>query len=190
MGRDKAAIELGGQPLLVRVAAAAANVCDELVIAGGRRQPVVIRGLAPTWVEDPAGPPGPLAGLEAGLRAASNTACVVVACDMPFLNERLLGHLLEALPGTDAVVPLAGGIPQPLHAIYSRESLATVRALRRLGASSLRELLSRIRVRYVPSERCRDFDPEGLSWFNMNTPDELTFVSDQLRRRRRHVAAA
>jgi molybdopterin-guanine dinucleotide biosynthesis protein A len=183
MGRDKATLELGGQPLLLRVAETISDLCEELIIAAADRRPRELPGLDATWVADPPGAAGPLAGLAAGLAAASHPTAIAVACDMPFLNESLLAHLLDSVQGCDAAVPLAGGAAQPLHAAYSRSSLSTVEALLRLGAPSMRDLLSRLSVKYVSESRCREFDPEGLSWFNLNTPADLGLARRQWARR-------
>jgi molybdopterin-guanine dinucleotide biosynthesis protein A len=173
MGCDKAKIEFGGRRVIDRVIDAVKPVCDELVIAGkGKSLP--FPGVHEViWVEDEPGTDGPLAGLASGLRAASGQSCVLVACDMPFLSSDLLRHLLEALrDGDDAVMPVAGGSSQPLHAVYSRTCLPTVEVLLRLGATSMRDLQPRLRVRYLDESSCLSVDPSGLSWFNMNDADD------------------
>lgn len=143
-----------------------------------------------TWVSDPPGAAGPLAGLAAGLAAASHPRAIVVACDMPFLNERLLAHLLDSVQDCDAAVLLAGGVPQPLHAAYSRDCLPTVESLLRLGARSMRDLLPRLRVKYVSERRCRELDPQGLSCFNLNTAEDLRLARQHWAYRPARVAAA
>jgi molybdopterin-guanine dinucleotide biosynthesis protein A len=190
MGRDKATLELGGQPLLNRVAEPVSRLCEELIIAARYRPSQHPPGPAATWVTDPPGTAGPLAGVAAGLAAASQPTALVVACDMPFLNESLLAHLLELVQGCDAAVPLVGGVPQPLHAAYSRECLPTVESLLRLGARSMGELLSCLRVKYLGEGRCREFDPQGLSWFNMNTADDLRVARHHWAYRQQRVVAA
>jgi molybdopterin-guanine dinucleotide biosynthesis protein A len=109
---------------------------------------------------------------------------------MPFLNDRLLRDLLSSAVDCDAAVPLAGGRAQPLHAAYSRDCLPTVRALLRLGANSMHDLLSRLRVKYIPEAHCLALDPDGLSSFNMNTADDYRFADSQWGRRQGSVAAA
>jgi molybdopterin-guanine dinucleotide biosynthesis protein A len=131
-----------------------------------------------------------MAGLAAGLAAASHANALVVACDMPFLSTRLLTRLLELVEGCDAAVPLTGAGAEPLHAAYSRECLPTVEALLRLGASSLRDLLPRLRVKYIDEEQCLKLDPDGMSWFNMNNTDDLLFAKHHLGARHPRVAAA
>jgi molybdopterin-guanine dinucleotide biosynthesis protein A len=190
MGQDKSVIELGGRTLLQRAAESVSSVCNELVIAAADRPVQHLPNLSPIWVPDAPGATGPLAGLAAGLSAASYPVAVVVACDMPFLNDRLLWHLLNSLADCDAVVPMAEGRAQPLHAAYSRDCLPTVRALLRLGAKSMHDLLSRLRVKYITESRCLELDPDGLSSFNMNTIDDFRFASYHWAHRQDRVAAA
>jgi molybdopterin-guanine dinucleotide biosynthesis protein A len=190
MGRDKGSLPIDGRASLQRVAEAVSGVCAELVIASGPNPRLSLPGLRPIWVPDPPGTSGPLAGIVAGLQAASNQAVLVVACDMPLLRPEVLVDLLDLAHDCDAVIPRLAGTPQPLHAAYSRDCLSTARALLSLGARSLGELLARLRVRYVDDRHYRGLDPEGLSWFNMNTPDDYRFVlTSWLQRSARHVAA-
>jgi molybdopterin-guanine dinucleotide biosynthesis protein A len=180
MGSEKAALEVGGMSTLERVLRAVRGICEEVVIAGGSPPGGALGGAR--HVEDEPDTAGPLAGLAAGLRAARYDSCLLVACDMPFLNPALLRSLLEAHAGCDAVVPVIDGRAQPLHAVYSRDCLPTVESLLRLGAPSARDLLPRLSVRYLGEEPCRALDPTGLSAFNMNDPSDLELARRQAAR--------
>lgn len=173
MGEDKANLELSEQTLLSRVVQKLSLICPEVIIAGGEQS--LTDGFGPDvrWVADPSGSVGPLAGITAGLRAARHDACLIVACDMPFLNPALLSHLIDRLGTFDAVVPISHGVSQYLHAAYSRSAAPAAQALLRLEARSVRELLVRLQVLYLSEEHCARFDPDGLSCFNMNTPADL-----------------
>jgi len=178
MGRDKALLALGGRCLLQRAADEVSAVSDEVIIAArGRRLNVSGRNLR--WVPDFPGAEGPLAGFGSGLAAASHDTAFLVACDMPFISGALLRKLADSLGECDAIVPLCDGVPQPLHAVYHRRSLPTVQSLLRLGERSFRALLPRLQVKYVPEERCLETDPSGLSWFNLNRPEEYS-VAQQI----------
>jgi molybdopterin-guanine dinucleotide biosynthesis protein A len=189
MGRDKATLQLGDGTSLQHAVAALGTISSELIIAAGNR-PVQNLDYDALWVPDPPGAVGPLAGLAAGLSAASHPVSIVVACDMPFLSPRLLRYLLNSADDCDAVVPMARGRAQPLHAVYSRNCLPTIRSLLRTGAPSMRDLLSRLRVKVVGESRCRELDPEDLSAFNMNTVDDFRIASSHWDRRQGRVAAA
>jgi molybdopterin-guanine dinucleotide biosynthesis protein A len=178
MGRDKSRLTISGQTLLESAMAALKPACSEIIIAGGWQRPEDWPGIEAAWVPDPPGFAGPLAGLAAGLAAAPRDECLVIACDMPFVSTGLLGEMVHRLPPCDAVMPFVGGCPQPLHAAYSASRcLPTVRSLLRLGARSMRDLLPRVCVAYFGDQRCRELDPDGLSWFNMNTPEDLRFAA-------------
>ena len=173
MGKDKASLELSEQTLLSRVVETVSLVCPEVIIAGGEQS--LTDGLGPDvrWVSDPPGSAGPLAGVTAGLQVARHDACLIVACDMPFLNPALLSHLVDRLGTYDAVVPISQGVSQYLHAAYSRSAAATAQALLRLDARSMHEVIVRLQVLYLSEEHCSRIDPAGLSCFNMNTPADL-----------------
>lgn len=190
LGHDKAAGEFGGVSLLERTAGVMSTVCDEVIIAGRWRASRDWPAIAGTWVPDPDGAAGPLAGLRSGLAAARNDGCLAVACDMPFLSGPLLGYLLGLLGESDAVVPVIHGRAQPLHAAYSTSSLPTIDSLLRLGARSLHDLLSRLRVTYIGEQQCAEFDPAGLSTFNVNSPEDMAFAREEWARRTGDIAAA
>jgi molybdopterin-guanine dinucleotide biosynthesis protein A len=97
----------------------------------------------------------------------------VVACDMPFLNPKLLMYLSCLREGFDAVVPVLEGRFQPTHALYSRTCLPHIQ--RRLETNDLRisGFFENVRVKYVPEEDLGQLDPQFLSFFNLNTPTDL-----------------
>lgn len=188
MGQDKAFLELGGQRLIDRVADTLMRVCDDLVVVANDLD----RYNSPRWrvVPDAFPDTGSLGGLYTGLTAARHRYVVAVACDMPFLNIKVLRYLGRAALGWDAAVPRLSTphiIPhantaerptakdvnlQPLHAVYHRRVAHAIR--RQIAAGDLRMIgfFPQVRVRYVDSHELQSLDPLGLSSFNANTPDE------------------
>ena len=63
---------------------------------------------------------GPLGGIHAGLKFSDTHYNFVIACDMPFLNNKLIAHQKSARFGFDAIVPEHTGYFEPLCAIYSK----------------------------------------------------------------------
>jgi molybdopterin-guanine dinucleotide biosynthesis protein A len=173
IGVSKARLMIGGISMLERVARAVGAVCDETIVAGGQESAEVWPQLGAEWVDDPPDIAGPVAGLIAGLRVARNDICLVVACDMPFLNPELLAHLLESSVGHDAAVPRINSRAQSLHAAFSRNCLRRLEALVVSGSPSMQSILERLDVHWVDETTCRSIDPMGLSSFNVNTPDDL-----------------
>jgi molybdopterin-guanine dinucleotide biosynthesis protein A len=116
---------------------------------------------------------GPMGGLHAGLMAIEAPFALAVACDMPFLNPRLLRYMVGLPQDYEALVPIIRGRWQPLHAIYAKACLAAVEELLARGLLALTDLLSQVRVRALPFAAARRFDPQGLSFLNLNEPHDL-----------------
>jgi molybdopterin-guanine dinucleotide biosynthesis protein A len=170
MGRDKSHLILGGETLVARAARTLGALSDDVVVVADTLEP---RGnLAARLTSDVIAGGGALSGIHAGLVAARHEFALVVACDMPFLNLALLRHIASLAPGHDAVVPHWQGEFEPLHAVYSRQCVAVVEAILRRGGRRVIDIYAAIRVRYLEPEEITRFDPEGLSFFNINSPED------------------
>jgi molybdopterin-guanine dinucleotide biosynthesis protein A len=116
---------------------------------------------------------GPLGGIYTGLKASDSFFNLVVACDMPFLNQALLQHMIQISAGFDLIVPRLGEMVEPLHAVYSKGCLAPIESLLKQANLSPRQLFALVKVRYVDAEEISRFDPEHLSFFNINSRADL-----------------
>lgn len=116
---------------------------------------------------------GPLGGIHAGLIASSYDQNLVIASDMPFLNQALLKHMIGLSAEFDLVIPRLGNFVEPLHAIYGRRCLAPIEVLIKQDNLSILQLLPLVRTRYIEAEDIRRFDPHRLSFFNVNTKSDL-----------------
>ncbi|MFW6195229.1 MAG: molybdenum cofactor guanylyltransferase [Chloroflexota bacterium] len=186
LGTPKPLVMLGGQMVIARIATVLRRVCDELVMAVAQGQsddtPDAALALGMHVVQDRYPDAGPLAGLEAGLRAVPEGLAFVTAADHPFPSVPLIRAMAqEALDGGhDAVVPEHEGRLQPMHALYSPavwRPLVTG-ALDR-GETSLYRLLGAALefgspvVRVLPEEEVRRHDPALHSMMDIDTPDRL-----------------
>jgi len=116
---------------------------------------------------------GPLGGIYTGLSASDSLYNLVVACDMPFLNQALLRYIIKVSANFDLVVPRLGNLVELLHAVYSKSCLAPIEYLLEKGNLNISQLFSLVRVRYVEAEEINRFDPKHLSFFNINTEADL-----------------
>jgi len=144
-----------------------------IVIASGRRYPQLVGYPRLRIAGDIYPGKGPLGGIYSGLKASDSFYNLVVACDMPFLNRDLLLYMVEAAIGFDLVVPRLGNLIEPLHAVYTKDCLAPIERLLEKDSLSVRGLFPMVRVRYVEAEEIERFDPEHLSFFNVNTGADL-----------------
>lgn len=182
LGQDKPLLQFGDRTLLEIVVSRIETVCEEVIVAAGGRGAEQWPGLNARFVlDDPPGR-GPLAGLQAGLRASSFDSALLVAADMPFLNTELLAFMKGCPRNYEALAPNVRGRLQPLHAIYARGCLRQVESLLAEGNGSMNDLLSRLNVEVLPEEALARYDPEGLSCFNINRAEDLERAEELMRR--------
>ena len=179
MGRQKLTLEVGGVPLVVRVRDALAPSCREIILVGDGPNDVLPGARKVHDARE--GRAGPLAGLEAGLGAASSPAVFAAAGDMPFVPRELVGFLLDRLRsrGLRAVVPRYGGRVHPLCAAYDRGVLPDVTRLLDAGTRAAWKLLEELGedAEYVEEELARFGDPE-VFLTNVNSPEDLARARD------------
>ncbi len=167
MGRDKATLSAAGQTLTDRIIERLSPVVDEVIVAAGARdlEPGVGRS-----VQDRFAGAGPLAGIHAGLRAATFDHAWVVACDYPDVDPRIGLQLRRVVTGFDAAVPLIAGRAQGVCAVYSVGQASLIERLIAAGQRSVAALLESCRVRYLDEAELREVDPGLASFRNLNSP--------------------
>jgi molybdopterin-guanine dinucleotide biosynthesis protein A len=112
---------------------------------------------------------GPLGGIHSGLIASSSPRAIVVGCDTPFLSISLLEYMTQTSPKFDVVVPRIRERVEPLCAVYSKNCIAPIRELLKQNELKIIELFPMVRVRYIEEDEIDSFDPEHLSFFNINS---------------------
>jgi molybdopterin-guanine dinucleotide biosynthesis protein A len=174
MGRDKALLEVDGRPL-------AGTVASTLRAAGGA--PVLAVGgdaerLAALGIEvlpDLHPGMGPLGGLLTALAGARTEVVVVLACDLPGVDEHSVRSVVRALvadPGLAAAWPVeegpAGGVVEHvLHGAWRAPAAVEVlRAAFDAGERSVRRAAAGLATREV-----RGIEPATLR--NANRPEDL-----------------
>jgi molybdenum cofactor guanylyltransferase len=120
---------------------------------------------------------GPLAGMASGLALATTPYLLVVPCDAPLVCKNLGARLFDALisAGTTAAVAHDGARLQPVFALLSTSLGGTVDRYLNEGGRKVDAFYSAISATTV------DFSDVAESFFNVNTPDDLAAISDELR---------
>ena len=175
LGHDKVLETVGNRSLLEQVVSCVESLCSEVIIvtADERSFPKFSGYPKLKIVTDILPGRGSLGGIYTGLAKSDSFYNLVVACDMPFLNQPLLRYMFNIATDFDFVVPRVNNLLEPLHAIYSQNCLAPAEYILKQGRRVIVELLSMVRVRYVETEEIDRIDPEHLSFFNVNTEDDL-----------------
>ena len=173
MGRDKAFVELGGKPLIERVIERSAEL--------GQAETILITNSAADYAHlglpmhgDIFPDKGSLGGIYTALTRASQSAVLVLACDMPFINPDLLRFMIAQLDeDTDIVAPRVDGYPQGLHAIYRKTCLEPIREKLEADRLKIIGFYDRMKVCYLDEADYAPFDADGRAFMNLNTPAEL-----------------
>jgi molybdopterin-guanine dinucleotide biosynthesis protein A/molybdopterin converting factor small subunit len=154
---------------------------DIVVVAAPEQE---LPQLPATLVRDEVPFQGPVGGIYYGLTAAGGEYCFVTSCDVAFLNISLISNLLSQISDYDVVVPYWENRFQPLHAVYRRSVLPLLKEQLERGELRPIFLYDKVRTYKVGEEEIRRFDPEGLSFLNMNTPEDYQSALKRWRKAR------
>jgi molybdopterin-guanine dinucleotide biosynthesis protein A len=171
MGRDKARLELGGEPMVIRaVHLAEPHVASVAVVAPGDRYAAMEMPVLPDrWPGA-----GPLGGIATALSTTSADWNLILGCDLPYLTSDWLAWLIPCAMNSpaQAVVPESRRGLEPLAALYHRACAAALTAAVERGVRRVTEALSEILVERVRAAEWQGLDPSGRLFDNMNTPED------------------
>lgn len=179
LGRDKALYPYRGRPLLARHIEVLTPLFERVVVVARDPSPYVSFGVE--IAVDVLPVRSALSGIHAVLSAARTDYVFVAACDLPFLNPRLVEWLVSAREGWDAVVPESDAGLEPLHAVYARACRAAIEAAVARGEWKATAFLSGVRVQ-VRRVRDAEWAVDGRSpFFNLNTPADAAEIEGPCR---------
>jgi molybdopterin-guanine dinucleotide biosynthesis protein A len=179
LGLPKALVRLGGLTLLERSRAVLGAVCDEVVVVA----PAALELPVPDAerVADPEGSQGPLGGLVAGLGSRPFRRAIVLGVDFPLMRPGLLAALADLLGHHAAVLPLAGGMPQPLAGAYAPGAAVRLAGCLAAGERAVMPAVAQLRPRVVRDDVLAGLDG-GLDCFlNVNVSADLERAERRLR---------
>ena len=173
LGCNKALEQFGDRPLIQRVIDTIKHLDDDIVVvAASKGQLPQLDDRIRTAI-DRYPISGALVGIFTGLKSARSQHCLTVACDMPFLKADLLRYMISVSEGYDAVIPRMENMIEPLHAVYSTDCIEPIQLQIDSGNLKISDLLSKIRVRYIDREEIERYDPQHLSFMNVNSENDL-----------------
>jgi molybdenum cofactor guanylyltransferase len=168
MGQNKALMMIDGVRVIDRIANELEKITDELLIVTNTFQTYEYLNIP--MVEDEQKGKGPIAGIQAGLKASRSEKNLIVACDMPFISSRLGGFLLEELKDYQAVIPKLEGRTHPLFGAYRKDALQAVSQSLERNELRIMSLLQKLQVRYISEDilRREGIHVKETAVFNMN----------------------
>ena len=170
-GRNKALVELDGISLIERVITVLKGLFENIVLI--TNSPDVYARFHLPMEQDIIKGLGPLGGIYTALQTISTEYGFFVPCDMPFLNSRLITHMISQRDEHDVVTPKIGWKIETLYTLYRKTCLPEVERLIRNDQYQIIRFFDRVSVRYVDENEVRRFDPSLRSFFNVNRPEDL-----------------
>ncbi len=181
LGRNKALQVLDGKSLIQHVVDRLSVLSAEIIMVTGEGESIPCSSsVMVRTVPDACVGRGPLAGLYSGLAASRSNSALAVGCDMPFLSVDLLAHMYRISSAFDAVVPRVEDKVEPLCAFYSMNCIPAIRELLKRDQLKINRLFSMVNVRYVGETEIDTFDPEHLTFFNINSRADLAKAHELL----------
>ncbi len=199
LGTPKPMIQLGGKLVLARVADILQHLCDELVFVARDGQedhaPDTAIALRMHVVTDTEPYEGPLAAIHAGLTATVTPLAFVTGADHPFLSRSLIEAMIAAAfssgEGPESVLARVAGRLHPLHAVLVvADWLEAVEEALTQGERSPSRLMEAAAVSNGPSvavmteDEVQRYDPRLMSFFDIDTPEQLSIARRLLDPRR------
>lgn len=183
-GRNKAFIRIGGRRILDRLLEVYGRLFDQIVLV--TNDPAAYMDVDALIVSDHYEVRSSLNGLHAGLFAAAHDYAFFAACDTPFIKGALIRHLVDRIePKADLIVPATAAGYEPMCAVYKKSCLPAMAWQLEHGLLKILGLFRKLRVKTIPEASLRAVDPELISFFNINTPEDLlrakALYEDQLR---------
>lgn len=174
MGEDKALKPFLGRPLIQRVVDRLSLIADEIIVTTNRLDDYSFLNLR--LFSDLIPDRGALGGLHTAIASAAHPVVAVVACDMPFASAGLIEGMTRLLVQNEADVVIAqseGGY-EPFHAVYRRATcLPAIESAIDADQWKVIAWFPQVKVCVLTSEEIKLFDPNGLAFWNVNTPEEF-----------------
>ncbi|OIO38879.1 MAG: hypothetical protein AUJ75_02150 [Candidatus Omnitrophica bacterium CG1_02_49_10] len=118
-------------------------------------------------------PHSSLRGIYSAVELSDSEYTFVFACDMPFVNEKLIKYMISRYKGYDAVIPRSGERHfEPLHAIYAKRCTGHLKRQIGKGELEIKAAFKGLNICGIAPDEIRQFDPDMLSFFNINTKDD------------------
>lgn len=174
MGEDKALKPFSGKPLITRVIERLAPIADELIVTTNR--PADYEFLNARLTPDLKPGRGALGGLYTAIASASHPFVAIAACDMPFASKNFFegAHRLIVREEADVVIAKTDEGYEPFHALYRRETcLHAIEAAIDEDKWKVIAFFPQVKVRTLSPDELKAFDPSGLCFWNVNTPEEF-----------------
>ncbi len=179
-GTEKALLRVGGIRLLDRIYDIYTELFEEIILVTNSPQKFLEWDLL--MVPDLFPIRSSLTGIHAGLFFMTNPFAFISACDTPFLKKEVVETVIEKIePETDIVMPETSAGFEPLCAAYSKRCLQPAQQHLEQEKLKVVKAFRKSRIKTISEKVLRKKDPDLLSFFNINAPDDLKRAEEMIK---------
>ena len=180
-GTEKALLRVGGIRVLDRLYGIYRELFDEIILVTNNPQKflewdlLIVPDLFPIRSS--------LTGIHSGLFFMTHPFAFISACDTPFLKKEVIETVIEKIePKIDIIMPETSAGLEPLCAAYSKRCLEPARQHLEQEKLKITKAFRKSRVKTISEKVLRQKDPDLLSFFNINTPDDLKRAEEMIQK--------
>ena len=189
MGRNKAFLTVGDNVIIEATISLFDTLFDEVLLVTNSTEEYQHLSQKIKIITDIYPRVGSLNGILTGITYSSSYYSFIAACDMPFLNRNLISYLIkgtrytESIGDYDVILPVSPKGDEPLHALYSKACCNPIEDLIKKGEVRIGALFSQVKVKRIGPAELKPLDPKFLSFFNINTPEDLRLAEELIKKR-------
>ena len=186
-GQNKAFIQVGQKRILDRLYVVFSDLFDDIILV--TNHPLQFLDWDLTIVTDLFSTRSSLTGIHAGLFYTKNPFAFFSACDTPFLKKELVITLIEQIENnTDIIMPQTAAGFEPLCSIYSKRCLKQAEQHLKENKLKIQRVFRGHRIKYIRESVLLQKDPDLISFFNINTPQDLIRAEEMIAMNKEHRA--
>jgi molybdopterin-guanine dinucleotide biosynthesis protein A len=171
-GTEKAFLRMGQTRIIDRIFSIFETLFEEIVFV--TNNPAHYLEWNANIVTDVYAVRSALTGIHTGLFYCTYSHAFFSACDTPFLDKDVVEYVISSVhPKIDVVLPETSAGLEPLCAVYSKNLCGTMEKQLEAGNLRIQDAIRKHRVRKLKETELRNRDPDLLSFFNINTPEDL-----------------
>jgi len=179
-GTEKALLRVGGIRLLDRIYDIYTELFEEIILVTNSPQKFLEWDLL--MVPDLFPIRSSLTGIHAGLFFMTNPFVFISACDTPFLKKEVVETVIGKIePEIDIVMPETSAGFEPLCAAYSKRCLQPAQQHLEQEKLKVVKAFRKSRIKTISEKVLRKKDPDLLSFFNINAPDDLKRAEEMIK---------
>jgi len=171
MGYNKVFLKIGKQAVLKDTISKLSTIFSDISLVGSNSDLYLSTGL--NFFVDIYNNCGPLGGIHSALYFTQKPYVFICACDMPFIEPKLVEYMARNILDYDIVVPYIRGGTEPLYAIYSRNCLDIIAIGIMSGQVKISDIFEKVKTRYIERDEIEKITDPDKVFINLNTPADV-----------------